>query len=413
MDLPGILREAETVQPSHWLQAGFLFRSRVGLPVLIFTLLLLFLGGCSDASFGSEETHAPLVVVPYDNASTPDAETNGPQAAALDEHDTKAAWPAPDGKPTVANVLRPAATATADLPPTPTLRPTHTPSPIPTETIIPTATATAEPTLTPSSTPTVTPIPVLVNGIPVDEIVIMDQEVRRQIRETFARGQELGRDAHVFSKIGDSVTLTPHFLTFFDSGRYVLGEYEYLQPAIDYFAGSFERYGVATRIGLHAWSLFDPLWADKDWCLPNEDMVACELRLNNPSVLLIRLGSNDAGAEAAFNDNMRALVEYALENGIVPILGTKADRFEGLDDRNNRIIREIAADYHLPLWDFDHVAETIPQRGLGSDDVHMTMYDSNDYTDPESFTRGYPVSDLTALMALNAVYQEIINPGDA
>lgn len=383
--------------------------------VLISSLLLIFLGGCSGAGLeSSEKTDTPLVVVPYDNASTPDAQTNGPKAIALNDNEPEAAWPAPEGSPTVTNVLRPAATATADLPPTPTLRPTHTPSPTPTITSTPSATATASPTPMPSSTPTATPVPVLVNGIPVDEFVIMSPEVRQQIRETFALGQELGRDAHVFSKIGDSVALTPHYLTLFDKGQYTLGEeYDYLQPAIDYYAGSFERYGVATRIGLHAWSLFDPLWADKDWCQPNEDMVTCEIRLNNPSVLLIRLGSNDAGAEKAFDDNMRALVEYALENGVIPIMSTKADRFEGIDDRNNKIVRQIAADYHLPLWDFDFVAGSIPGRGLGSDQVHMTMTDSNDYTDPTSFERGYPVSDLTALMTLYAVYQEIINPGDA
>jgi len=241
----------------------------------------------------------------------------------------------------------------------------------------------------------------------------MSADVRETIRVTYALGQQLGRNPNAFSKIGDSVALTPHYLTFFDSGRYVLGDYEYLQPAIDHYAGSFERYGVATRIGLHAWSLFDPLWANKEWCQPNEHMVACEIRLHNPSVLLIRLGSNDAGAEKAFNDNMRAAVEYALENGVVPILGTKADRFEGADDRNNGIIRQIAVDYNLPLWDFDHVANSIPGRGLGGDQVHMTMTDSDDYTDPKSFERGYPVSDLTALMALYSVYQETVNAGDA
>ena len=247
----------------------------------------------------------------------------------------------------------------------------------------------------------------------MDEIVLMSPAVRETVRKTFAVGRELGRNPNAFSKIGDSVALTPHYLTRFDSGHYTLGEYEYLQPAIDHYAGSFERYGVATRIGLHAWSLFDPLWADKEWCLPNEDMVACEIRLHNPSVLLVRLGSNDAGAATAFEENMRAMVDYALQNGIVPILGTKADRFEGPDDRNNTIIRQIAADYNLILWDFDRIAETIPNRGLGGDQVHMTMTDSNDYSDPTSFSRGYPVSDLTALMALYAVYQETITPGDA
>jgi hypothetical protein len=295
-----------------------------------------------------------------------------------------------------------------------TRTPAATDTAVPTATPTATATATAAATPTPTETPTPTPtptataVPITVNGVPLNEIVLMDDAVRRRVRETFALGQQLGRDANAFSKIGDSVALTPHYLTLFDRNAYVLGEeYVYLQPAIDHYSGSWERYGVATRIGLHAWSLFDPLWADKEWCQPNEDMVACEVRLNNPSVLLVRLGSNDAGAAAAFDENMRLMVDYALANGIIPILSTKADRFEGEDNRNNLIVRQIAADYSLPLWDFDRVAETLPNKGLGGDQVHMTMSDTNDYTNPEYFKRGYPMSDLTALMTIFEVLQVI------
>ena len=305
--------------------------------------------------------------------------------------------------PTVAS-LTPESAATGTAVPTATRTPTATPTSTATETPTPTATLTP----TPSLTPTATAVPITVNDVPLDEIVLMDDAVRQRVRETFALGQQLGRDPNAFSKIGDSVALTPHYLTLFDRGAYTLGEeFAYLQPAIDHFAGSWERYGVATRIGLHAWSLFDPLWADKEWCLPNEDMVACEVRLNNPSILLVRLGSNDAGAAAAFDENMRLMVDYALANGIIPILSTKADRFEGEDNRNNLMVREIAADYNLPLWDFDRVAETLPNKGLGGDQVHMTMSDANDYTNPQYFERGYPVSDLTALMTIFEVLQEV------
>ena len=377
--------------------------------ILILVLLLIFLGGCSGVnSTANEAAHTSLFVVHYEEGLAAEAWPTTPGAMALASF-TKAAWPAPENDSSARASRLPNSTATAVWPPTPTLRPTLTPSATPTGT--PTATPTATPSPTPSDTPTPTPVPILVNGVPVDEIIIMPPEVRQQVRETLALGNQLGRNPYAFSQIGDSVALTPHYLTLFDRGQYFLGEYEYLQPAIDNYAGSFERYGVATRIGLHAWSLFDPLWANREYCSPNEHMVACEIRLHNPSVLLIRLGSNDSGAEKAFNDNMRALVEYALENGVVTILGTKADRFEGPDDRNNNIVREIAAYYNLPLWDFDHVADTIPGRGLGGDQVHMTMADSDDYTDPHSFERGYPVSDLTALMSLFAVYQEsLLNP---
>jgi hypothetical protein len=284
---------------------------------------------------------------------------------------------------------------------------------LPTETLPPTAAIQQTVLPEPVATTAVAVDSAAVNGISVQDIVIMPAAVRDNVRRIFLTGQQIGRDAHAFSKLGDSVTLTDHYLTRFDSGHYNLGPYAYLQPAIDYFQGSFSRYGVATRIGLHAWSIFDPLWANKEWCLPDENMAACEIRLNNPVVLLIKIGSNDSGAASAFEKNLRLLLEFSIDNGVIPILATKADRFEGPDDRNNQIIRRLAQEYAIPLWDYDRVAGTLPRRGLSGDDVHMTMADADDYTKPETFERGYPVSDLTALMTLYEVMREVTAASDA
>lgn len=302
-------------------------------------------------------------------------------------------------------------------PSTPTILPTETPQPSATP-LIPTAVLTATGIISATHTPesavqdTLSGASITVNGVPVNDIVIMPEAVRENVRTIFARGQEMGRNPRAFSKLGDSVTLTDHYLTRFDSGHYDLGPYAHLQPAIDHYAGSFSRYGVATKIGLHAWSIFDPLWADKEWCLPDENIAACEIRLHNPSVLLIKIGSNDSGAGSYFEENLRELLDFTIENGVIPIIGTKADRFEGPDDRNNRIMRELAAEYAIPLWDYDHVSATLPRRGLSGDDVHMTMADADDYTKPETFERGYPVSDLTALMTLYEVMREVTAAGD-
>ncbi|MEW5989285.1 MAG: SGNH/GDSL hydrolase family protein, partial [Chloroflexota bacterium] len=254
---------------------------------------------------------------------------------------------------------------------------------------------------------TTTPISTAVNGIPVTTIVVMPAAVQQRVREVFTVGQSLGRDPRHFSKLGDSLVASPSFLTRFDTGRYNLGVYNHLQPTIEHYAGSFGRYGIAIRVGLHAWAVFDPLWANKEFCEPNETLLACELRLYNPSVLLINLGSNDDGPGATFNKSVREIVDYCLANGVIPVLATKADRFEGEDNRNNLIMRQVAADYAIPLWDFDLVAETLPGRGLGEDQVHLTSYGLYDYTEPIVFRHGYPVLDLTALMVLNGIWQTV------
>lgn len=248
-----------------------------------------------------------------------------------------------------------------------------------------------------------------VNGVPIETIVFMPEEVQEHVREIYAQGRLRGRNGSAFSKLGDSLIATPSFFTQFDAGVYDLGPYEYLQPAIDYFAGSYERYGVALRPGLHAWGVFDPLWANKDWCQPNETMIACEIRLNNPGVLLILLGTNDSGSPGNFAHNIRKVVEFCIENGVVPVLVTKADRFEGPENTNNNLLREIAGEYSIPLWDYDLVAGTIPDRGLQEDQVHLTVFVENDYTMPEAYETGHGVHNLTGLMMLDAIRLAVTN----
>lgn len=88
-------------------------------------------------------------------------------------------------------------------------------------------------------------------------------------------------------------------------------------------------------------------------------------------------------------------------------MGTKADRFDGADSPNNESIRALAAEYNLPLWDFDLIAETIPGRGLGPDHVHMTGFYAHDWRMPQAFTTGVGVHNLTALIVLDKVWRMI------
>ncbi len=239
----------------------------------------------------------------------------------------------------------------------------------------------------------------------------MDEATQANVRQIYANGQEWGRDPHRFSVLGDSTVMTPHLMARFEREDLNLGPYDYLQPIVGRFAGTWRRFGVATNYGLHSWSVFDPLWANKKWCEPNEDMLTCEFRLQNPAFLLIRLGSNDAGSPDGFAYNVRQVIEHASAHGVVPIIITKPDRFEG-DNTNNEILRQLAVDHHVPIWDLDRVAETLPGKGLDEDQVHMLEYTANDFTDPAVFTSGHAMQDLSGLMALYAVLQTVQTPAE-
>jgi|GEM_PF-482136 len=255
-------------------------------------------------------------------------------------------------------------------------------------------------------------IPTQVNGVSLNQIVQMSPQAEATILDIYERGQAMGRNPRAFSKLGDSTIENPHFLTRFDNWQgfeYNLGEYGYLQGVIDYYAGSFIRQGEAVRRGMHSWTVFDPQWANNATCIAGESPLACEFRVQNPSILLIRLGANDVGVPRAFENNMRDVVEFSIENGVIPILGTKADRNDGASNPNNQIIRRLAEEYQLPLWDFDSLANTLPRRGLTNDGIHMSFNFSHDYTDPATFRTGHGANNLSALILLDVLWQTL-NP---
>jgi hypothetical protein len=70
----------------------------------------------------------------------------------------------------------------------------------------------------------------------------------------------------------------------------------------------------------------------------------------------------------------------------------------------------MAADYQTPLIDFDLVAATLPNRGLGADNVHLLVSAEGDYD--VTLQTGYGMHNLAILMGLYEVWQEIIVPAE-
>lgn len=297
---------------------------------------------------------------------------------------------------------------------------THVPSSatdMPTPTALPISTATASPEITPypdlgiMPTPTM-PYPPMLNGVPIDQIIVIDEDAKTTIRAIYAVGQVLGRNPFAFSKLGDSTIENPHFLARFDDARlgnvtYHLGEYAYLQAVIRFYEGSFNRQGEAVIRGLHAWSVFNPQWASPN-CLADEGVLACEIRVHNPSIIFIRLGTNDVGVPEGFDRDMRRIIEYCLSQGVIPILGTKADLRDGNPSPNNATIRRLADEYNIPLWDFERLAQTLPNRGLDLDNHHLTTFYAHDWTSPLAWQRGHAAHSLSALIMLDAVWRVLL-----
>jgi hypothetical protein len=246
------------------------------------------------------------------------------------------------------------------------------------------------------------------NGIALDPadwqnwpvLPIMSPRALAILQDGIARGNY----PQVFSKIGDCESQTDWFLDNFDLGAkyYALGPYqEELAPVIQYYAGSFHRTSLAARRGFTAASLMAPIWADKQVCEKDEGPLACEYRINQPAVAFIMLGTNDASNPKTFEKHMRNIIEYTIGQGVLPILGTKADNVEG-DHSINTTMARLAAEYQIPLWNYWRAVQDLPGHGLQEDGTHLT-YGTPQFDNPAAMQKAWTIRNLNALQVLRIV----------
>lgn len=267
---------------------------------------------------------------------------------------------------------------------------------------------------TPVVIPNVTPTP------PLDSVTA-------NVRRIFAVSQVMGNRPDVFSKVGDSITVSENFLIPIGEGRYDLGDdYAYLQGVIDYYSvtearpgqgNSFRNFSLAARTGWAAFQALDPANAYPG-CAAGEAPLRCEYRLVKPSVALIMFGTNDIGYRTLeeYRADLDRVIEVSLQMGVIPVLSTIPPRPNMLAkvESYNRVVMEVAAARELPVWDYYGAMRGLPNYGLTFDGVHPSSPSSR-YNDAATFTQsylqyGYVMRNLTALQTLHAL-REMIGDG--
>ena len=257
--------------------------------------------------------------------------------------------------------------------------------------------------------PTSTPRPPLSEDawkqMPVVPTSVSDRAI-----EIYELGLTLGNDPTHFSIIGDCQNVSSYFLSAFDNpDDFSLGsEYDYLQPTIDYYQGSYSRTSLAVKGGFNAAAVISPLRSDPKSCNPNESPLDCELRVWNPSIVIVSMETwwSEKPAEE-YDKYMRRVLDRIIETGAVPIIATKADNLEG-DHSINATIAQIAYEYDIPLWNFWAAVQPLPSRGLWSDGFHLT-FARNFFDDRARMKSAWPWRNLTALQTLDAVHKGLID----
>jgi hypothetical protein len=248
----------------------------------------------------------------------------------------------------------------------------------------------------PTATRTLVPRPLDVDWQDVPIV----PEVSQHVLDIFLDGQRQGRDATHFSVIGDCQSLPYRFM-----GPFYLGELEpdnseaQLWEAIHFFHGSLIHWSVTSRGGFTAASILNPIQADPSVCKPGETPLTCEFRLNNPAYVFITLETwADPATVERYELYLRAILDYVLERGTVPILVNKADAAEVGSGMHviNPILVKLAYEYDVPIVNFWRAAQHLENGGIDAtrDGFHLSE-------------EGYNVRNILALRTLYAVWQAV------
>ncbi len=243
----------------------------------------------------------------------------------------------------------------------------------------------------------------------------------------FNTGQAMGNRADVFAKVGDCMTTFHAFLLPFGSGEYVLGDYAYLQPTIEFYwqtsprehvANSFVNDSLAARDGFSVGSVTEPGWANTQFCGHDESPLACEYRIIKPAVAILLFGAVDVHYLSAdeFRYYLSRAVEFSIGQGVIPVLNTiPADwdyRWAEMLELNNVVV-DVAQAYGVPLVNLWRATQALNHGGVNpADRLHLSFDGSRtiDFTGDPVAWDGYTMRNLVTLQTLDALRRAVLAP---
>lgn len=235
------------------------------------------------------------------------------------------------------------------------------------------------------------------------------------LRAIYARGQRLGNVATNFAKVGDSITVSEYAFAPIAYAPIEYGPYGHLAGIVGHFMqgdNSFMRNSQAAR---HGWTSADVLNPNQagGGCQAGETPLECEYRISRPSIALILFGSNDVAALPSdqYAANLNRIVEISIDRGVIPVLSTIPYRVGYADQigQFNNIVRQVAAQHGVPVWDYGGAMWGLPDHGLSVDGLHPSNPPQIglvvNFTDEIKY--GYTLRNLTALQVLHSVWSQI------
>ncbi len=270
-------------------------------------------------------------------------------------------------------------------------------------------------------------------------IPVINATLKARLRTVYLNGQTRGNRAQVFSKVGDSFTVSGAFLTDIGCSAENIGTHTELAPTISYFRGttiagrSSAWCGVSNSFSLNSiaagtsWTTASTIAAiTRTGCAaPYNTRLKCELRLTKPSIALVMLGTTDLQSTATtttYTTNLTRIVTDSIGMGVIPVLSTIPPRTDNATygarvAAYNNAVLAVAAAQQVPVWDY-WLAMTSPgmvTQGLSTNGLEPSQYNNSapvTFTDP-ALAYGYNQRNYTALQVLAHIKAVVIDNGPA
>ncbi len=281
-------------------------------------------------------------------------------------------------------------------------------------------TTTTEPTSIPS--PTTTPVITETTSAPTSQAFVRTVEnwqewpilpvISDNAKAIYEKGLQLGTNPNWFSVFGDCQSMPYLFMARYDQDSELVTQLPAnLQETIRQFSGSFQRADPSVWPGTDFASELVSSWIEYErstmeepirndprfnfgFCKENESPLDCVLRVRNPSIILINLGTHYEVRNYGYLTDM---LQQLIDHGVLPILSFKADNKEG-DNRLNQEIAQAAIEFDLPVWNFYRAASALPNNGLKQAPDNHNIYLTDE---------GLELHRYSALQALDSVWRQL------
>jgi len=224
---------------------------------------------------------------------------------------------------------------------------------------------------------------------------------------------------NVFQKVGDSITISNHFMKCFVEDELNLGAYQDLEPTFRFFnqvyllkpKTSFDRASMSTRVG----------WTARDVRHGSPSPLEKEWIGTRPGFAFLMFGTNDATLKGVreFEREMMKNVDWLLNHGVIPLMSTVPPKLKHPESSAaipdiNAIVRVIAQARQLPLMDYHRALQAVPAYGLQDDGVHPKPYvvgfsvAHGCWLTPEGLQWGMNVRNLLGLTTLDRMRRFVV-----